>query len=64
MYTLNDTPLTGNERFEGYAIDLTKELARELNFTFIIQLVASETYPGMIEEVKNGVSYIKKQDWR
>jgi len=55
MYTLSDKPLDGNDRFEGFIVDLTKALADKLKFKYDIQLVADETYPGMIEEVKQGV---------
>lgn len=58
--------LTGNDRYEGYAIDLIKELSLMLGFsyTFIEQVDGHYGIPdertgkwdGMIGEVLNGVS--------
>ncbi|XP_078736606.1 glutamate receptor ionotropic, kainate 2-like [Lampetra fluviatilis] len=40
----SDTPLEGNERFEGYCIDLLQELAAILRFNYEIRLVPDEKY--------------------
>ena len=60
--------LTGNDRFEGYCVDLANMLADSLGFTFEIRQVAdnqygsyiqgtNDTWNGMIGEVMTKVSY-------
>lgn len=55
--------LQGNDRFEGYCVDLLKELSKQLNFKYEIRLVkdraygiqnASGDWNGMIGEIVNG----------
>uniref|UniRef100_A0A8C3LLL9 Glutamate receptor n=2 Tax=Phasianinae TaxID=9072 RepID=A0A8C3LLL9_CHRPC len=44
MFRKSDTALFGNDRFEGYCIDLLKELAVILGFTYEIRLVEDGKY--------------------
>uniref|UniRef100_A0A8B9PQT1 Glutamate receptor n=1 Tax=Apteryx owenii TaxID=8824 RepID=A0A8B9PQT1_APTOW len=44
MFRKSDTALFGNDRFEGYCIDLLKELAIILGFTYEIRLVEDGKY--------------------
>ncbi|TDG50512.1 hypothetical protein AWZ03_003101 [Drosophila navojoa] len=37
-------PLTGNDQFEGYAVDLIHEISRSLGFNYKIQLVPDGSY--------------------
>ena len=55
----------GNDRYEGYAVDLVKELARVLKFKYEIYLVADGKFGGigpdgewngMIKDLMIGVS--------
>ncbi|KFM75325.1 Glutamate receptor, ionotropic kainate 2, partial [Stegodyphus mimosarum] len=55
--------LQGNERYEGFCVDLIEELAKLLNFKYKIKLVRDKvygsenengTYTGMIGEVQRG----------
>ena len=59
--------LTGNDRFEGYCIDLMNEIAKRLQFKYVIRLVEDRAYGrrnekgewnGMIRELIDGVSRI------
>ena len=36
--------LTGNDRFEGYCVDLTKRIAEILNFTYELRLVKDNKF--------------------
>uniref|UniRef100_A0A8C4WVB5 Glutamate receptor n=1 Tax=Eptatretus burgeri TaxID=7764 RepID=A0A8C4WVB5_EPTBU len=45
----SDKPLTGNDRFEGYCIDLLRQLASILGFTYEIHLVPDGKY-GVMDE--------------
>merc|ERR1719347_2227917 len=63
MYVESFEKLSGNDRFEGFAIDLATELSQVLGFNFTIKLVddgkyGSETSPGnwngMLGEVHDG----------
>jgi len=65
MFRKSDTALFGNDRFEGYCIDLLKELAVILGFTYEIRLVEDGKYGaqddkgqwnGMIKELIDHVS--------
>uniref|UniRef100_A0A8C0B873 Glutamate receptor n=1 Tax=Buteo japonicus TaxID=224669 RepID=A0A8C0B873_9AVES len=65
MFRKSDTALFGNDRFEGYCIDLLKELAIILGFTYEIRLVEDGKYGaqdekgqwnGMIKELIDHVS--------
>uniref|UniRef100_A0A4W4F6E4 Glutamate receptor n=1 Tax=Electrophorus electricus TaxID=8005 RepID=A0A4W4F6E4_ELEEL len=49
MFKKSDKPLCGNERFEGYCVDLLRELASILGFRYEIQLVEDGRY-GALEE--------------
>ncbi|KAF6118882.1 glutamate ionotropic receptor kainate type subunit 1 [Phyllostomus discolor] len=44
MFRKSDTPLHGNDRFEGYCLDLLKELSRILGFLYDIKLVPDGKY--------------------
>ncbi|MEE6475930.1 hypothetical protein FKM82_010902, partial [Ascaphus truei] len=44
MFKKSDKPLYGNDRFEGYCIDLLRELASILGFTYEIRLVEDGKY--------------------
>lgn len=65
MFRKSDTALFGNDRFEGYCIDLLKELAIILGFSYEIRLVEDGKYGaqdekgqwnGMIKELIDHVS--------
>uniref|UniRef100_A0AAR2INW9 Glutamate receptor n=1 Tax=Pygocentrus nattereri TaxID=42514 RepID=A0AAR2INW9_PYGNA len=49
MFKKSDKPLCGNDRFEGYCVDLLRELAAILGFRYEIQLVEDGKY-GALEE--------------
>uniref|UniRef100_A0AAV2KHU5 Ionotropic glutamate receptor n=1 Tax=Knipowitschia caucasica TaxID=637954 RepID=A0AAV2KHU5_KNICA len=49
MFKKSDKPLYGNERFEGYCIDLVKELAAILGFHYEVRLVEDGRY-GVLDE--------------
>uniref|UniRef100_A0A670IJ56 Glutamate receptor n=1 Tax=Podarcis muralis TaxID=64176 RepID=A0A670IJ56_PODMU len=70
MFKKSDKPLYGNDRFEGYCIDLLRELSTFLGFTYEIRLVedgkygarddASGQWNGMVRELIDHVScYLK-----
>uniref|UniRef100_A0A4W2H397 Glutamate receptor n=1 Tax=Bos indicus x Bos taurus TaxID=30522 RepID=A0A4W2H397_BOBOX len=44
MYRKSDKPLYGNDRFEGYCLDLLKELSNILGFIYDVKLVADGKY--------------------
>ncbi|KAF3839380.1 hypothetical protein F7725_018097 [Dissostichus mawsoni] len=50
MLKKSDKALVGNDRFEGYCIDLLKELAIVLGFTFEIRLVPDGRYGSQDEK--------------
>lgn len=66
MFKKSDKPLYGNDRFEGYCIDLLRELAIILGFTYEIRLVDDGKYGsqdestgqwnGMVKELMDHVS--------
>lgn len=65
MLKKSDKALVGNDRFEGFCIDLLKELANILGFTYEIRLVPDGKYGsqdekgqwnGMIKELIEHVS--------
>lgn len=65
MFRKSDRTLFGNDRFEGYCIDLLKELAHILGFSYEIRLVEDGKYGaqddkgqwnGMIKELIDHVS--------
>ncbi|XP_054431847.1 glutamate receptor ionotropic, kainate 1 isoform X2 [Pteronotus mesoamericanus] len=50
MYRKSDTPLYGNDRFEGYCLDLLKELSNILGFIYDIKLVPDGKYGAQNEK--------------
>ncbi|KAM7398088.1 hypothetical protein PAMA_006116 [Pampus argenteus] len=44
MHRKSDKELVGNDRFEGYCLDLLKELSNILGFTYEVRLVADGKY--------------------
>lgn len=68
MFKKSDTPLYGNDRFEGYCIDLLRELAKILGFIYEVHLVEDGKYGaqdentgqwnGMVKELMDHVSLI------
>lgn len=68
MFRKSDQPLYGNERFEGYCMDLLKELSHILGFTYEVHLVEDgkfgsqdETtgqWNGMVRELMDHVSFL------
>jgi len=67
MLVEKQEPLTGNDRFEGFSIDLTKALAKLLHFNYTFKLVddgkygnevtpGSGNWNGMIKEVLEGTA--------
>ncbi|XP_048840419.1 glutamate receptor ionotropic, kainate 1 isoform X2 [Brienomyrus brachyistius] len=44
MYKKSDKALYGNDRFEGYCVDLLKELSNILGFTYEVKLVSDGKY--------------------
>lgn len=44
MFKKSDKPLHGNDRFEGYCIDLLRELASILGFVYEVRLVEDGKY--------------------
>lgn len=65
MLKENHEDLEGNDKYEGYCIDLLKEISKILGFKFHIKLVDDHKYGekndqgdwnGMIKELINGVS--------
>ncbi|XP_038597721.1 glutamate receptor-like [Tachyglossus aculeatus] len=65
MYKKSDKPLYGNDRFEGYCLDLLKELANILGFTYEVKLVSDGKYGaqndqgawnGMVKQLADHVS--------
>lgn len=66
MFKKSDKPLYGNDRFEGFCIDLLRELAAILGFTYEVRLVEDGKYGaqeestgqwnGMIRELMDHVS--------
>ena len=51
--TLNKDELKGNDRFEGYVVDLMKEIAKLLNIRFEINLVKDGKYGAMVNATTN-----------
>lgn len=65
MFKKSDKVLYGNERFEGYCLDLLKELSNILGFTYEVKLVSDGKYGaqndkgewnGMVRELIDHVS--------
>lgn len=67
MFKKSDKPLYGNDRFEGYCIDLLRELAAILGFNYEVRLVEDGKYGaqeeitgqwnGMVRELMDHVSH-------
>jgi hypothetical protein len=36
--------LTGNDRYEGYCVDLTEKLSQLVNFTYELRIVKDKTF--------------------
>ena len=47
MVNESDPSLTGNDRFEGFCIDLVNEIARLRNFSVEFDLVEGGSYGGI-----------------
>lgn len=68
LFKKSDKPLYGNDRFEGYCIDLLRELSTILGFTYEIRLVEDGKYGaqddvngqwnGMVRELIDHVSIL------
>lgn len=65
MHRKSEKELSGNDRFEGYCLDLLKELSNILGFTYEVRLVADGKYGaqndkgewnGMVRELIDHVS--------
>uniref|UniRef100_A0ACB8FR13 Glutamate receptor ionotropic, kainate 3 n=1 Tax=Sphaerodactylus townsendi TaxID=933632 RepID=A0ACB8FR13_9SAUR len=50
MFRKSDTVLSGNDRFEGYCVDLLKELSHILGFVYDIRLVEDGKYGAQDEK--------------
>ncbi|XP_078265023.1 glutamate receptor ionotropic, kainate 1 isoform X3 [Rhinoraja longicauda] len=50
MHKKSDKPLYGNDRFEGYCLDLLKELSSILGFTYEVRLVTDGKYGAQNEK--------------
>lgn len=67
MFKKSDKPLYGNDRFEGYCIDLLRELSGILGFRYEVRLVEDGKYGaldestgqwnGMVRELMDHVSF-------
>lgn len=70
MFKKSDKPLYGNDRFEGYCIDLLRELSAILGFRYEVRLVEDGRYGaldestgqwnGMVRELMDHVSQQKQ----
>ncbi|XP_035984467.1 glutamate receptor ionotropic, kainate 2 [Fundulus heteroclitus] len=60
MFKKSDTPLYGNDRFEGYCIDLLRELAIILGFTYEIRLVEDGRYGAQDENTGQWNGMVKE----
>ncbi len=72
MHKKSDKPLYGNDRFEGYCLDLLKELSNILGFSYEVKLVTDGKYGaqndkgewnGMVRELIDHVSLILRVLW-
>lgn len=69
MFKKSDKPLYGNDRFEGYCIDLLRELSGILGFRYELRLVEDGKYGaldestgqwnGMVRELMDHVSRLE-----
>uniref|UniRef100_A0AAQ4PUP1 Glutamate receptor n=1 Tax=Gasterosteus aculeatus aculeatus TaxID=481459 RepID=A0AAQ4PUP1_GASAC len=60
MFKKSDKPLYGNDRFEGYCIDLLKELANILGFTYEVRLVEDGRYGAQDENTGQWNGIVKE----
>eukprot|EP00064_Thunnus_orientalis_P004048 superscaffoldBa00000355_g4059 len=60
MFKKSDKPLYGNDRFEGYCIDLLRELANILGFTYEIRLVEDGKYGAQDENTGQWNGMVKE----
>ena len=65
MKRFDSPPLLGNDRYEGFCVDILKEIAQIVGFRYTIKLVEDEKYGapdedgnwnGMVRELMEGVS--------
>lgn len=52
MLKISRQKLTGNDRFEGFSIDLIEALSKELDFDYEIRIVADERYGAEVDKEK------------
>ena len=57
MIVRSERNLTGNDRYEGYCIDLLKQIASMVGFNYVIKLVPDKKYGALDPETGewNGV---------
>lgn len=60
MFKKSDKPLYGNDRFEGYCIDLLRELANILGFTYEVRLVEDGKYGAQDENTGQWNGIVKE----
>uniref|UniRef100_A0A4W6EKV6 Glutamate receptor n=1 Tax=Lates calcarifer TaxID=8187 RepID=A0A4W6EKV6_LATCA len=60
MFKKSDKPLYGNDRFEGYCIDLLRELANILGFTYEVRLVEDGKYGAQDENTGQWNGMVKE----
>uniref|UniRef100_A0A8D3DJ07 Glutamate receptor n=1 Tax=Scophthalmus maximus TaxID=52904 RepID=A0A8D3DJ07_SCOMX len=60
MFKKSDKPLYGNDRFEGYCIDLLRELSNILGFTYEVRLVEDGRYGAQDENTGQWNGMIKE----
>lgn len=65
MMKRSESPLSGNDRYEGFCVDILKEIAEIVGFKYTIKLVGDGKYGapddegnwnGMVRELIDGVS--------
>uniref|UniRef100_A0A3B4AQ31 Glutamate receptor n=1 Tax=Periophthalmus magnuspinnatus TaxID=409849 RepID=A0A3B4AQ31_9GOBI len=62
MFKKSDKPLYGNDRFEGYCIDLLRELAAILGFSYEIRLVEDGKYGAPDDNTGQWNGMVKEAD--
>ena len=55
MYTESSETKIGNDRFEGFVVDLIRELAEQLGFKYVFKLVDDGKYGTNDNGVWNGM---------
>jgi len=48
-------PLIGNDRFEGFCVDMIKIVAQKANFSYILQNVSDGNYGSLVNGTWNGM---------